>query len=777
MRKKSKNNNKLETYKMENQKHERGYKPASFIIKFRLPIVIFVILATVFLGYKAKDITIEADITSSLPDSDPAAKLLKDVGEKYGGNASVMVILETDNVYTPQVLEDVQKVTDSIATMTGISYVTSLTNIIDIKSSDWGLEIGKLVDPFELPTADSEFVALRDRIFEKEMYKGILVSEDSTATIVVATISEDYDPDSLTIEIKKKVGQIELNEKVSYSGVPSMLNDVKEIIKSDLRFLLPITTLIIIIILFLGFRSWRGVIMPLLTVVVSVVWTVGLMSWLGYDLTVISDTIPIILLALGSAYTIHVLNRINETTGEDRKKALVLALAYIMIPVFLAFITTAFGFMSFIFGSYLTMIKDFGIFTALGITIAFVLSITFTPAMIALTGMYKKSNKNTEVKKSKVISSMLTRLAKRVMEHPKRIVVFWVGISVIFSIGAFRITRKVDLISYFKETSTTWITQHLVDEKLGGASPFYLVFDGDVQDPDFLKYMKDFEDFLRDNNENVKYELSVADLVAQMNDAMNEGEKIPDDRMKIEQLWMLIEGEDVMPQLIDDSCMCQAVIQGRFSSLESEATYKVERQFNEYLSSHPLPESLTEVRFTGMPPIYNTIDKSLISSQLNSLVLAIFLMLLMVSLTLWSVKDGVLSIIPLLLTITISFGFMGFSGIPLDIATVLVASVTLGVGIDYAVHIISHYRSYMKELNNVHDAVIKAITVSGNAIFINLLSVSLGFLVFLLSSLVPLNNFGLMMAMSMLISGFSAVTLLPSLIILFNKKKENKNKK
>ncbi len=744
-------------------------KLARLVIKLKIPIILLVLSLTVFFAFKAKNINIDSDIINSLPESDPEAKLYKEIGDKYEGNSSAMIILRTDNVFDKKVLQTVKQITDSLKIIKGVNYVTSLTNIIDIKTSDWGFQIGKLLNPYDLPENQQEMDSLRNRVFEKDMYRGVIVSEDSTSTVIIATISQDASRDSVVKQIKAKINKINPSQDILYTGIPFMMSDVQDIIVSDLFTLLPITAVIIILILFFSFRSWRGVLMPLLTVIISIIWTLGIMAILNYDLTVISDTIPIVLLALGSAYTIHVLNRINKTPDKDRTKALVKALAYITVPVFLAFITTSFGFLSFVFGSYLTMIKDFGIFTAVGILIAFLLSVTFTPCLISLTGMFRKEPKKEP--QSQIVKKLLKPLAQKVMKNPKKVVFFWILIALIATIGIFFIERKVDMVSYFKKDSPTRIAQNIVDNKLGGASPFYLIFKGDVQSPEFLKYMSDIEDFLIEDNEYVDYTLSVADLVSQMNNAMGEGYKIPEKRDKVENLWMFIESEDVMPQLVNYE-LTEAVIQGRFASLDSKDTRKFVENVNKYLQKNT--NDNIEVKFTGMPSVYNQIDISLINSQLSSLALAIALMLIIVSFTLWSFKDGLLSIIPLLLTITISFGFMGLSGIPLDIATVLVASVTLGVGIDYAVHIVSHYRNYFDETKDIKKAVEQSVIVSGNAIFINVLAVAFGFIVFLMSKLVPLNNFGLLMALSMFVSGFSAVTVLPALIILLNNKKSKK---
>ena len=544
---------------------------AEWTVRWRLPIVLVVAALTIFFGFYGTKIKVDANIINSLPDTDPAAKLYKEIGEKYQGNTTGIIILQTDNIFRTDVLEDIRDITDSLMSMKGITQVTSLTNIIDIRTSEWGMEVGRLVDEYDLPDTPEELARLRDRVFSKDMYRGIIVSEDSTTTAIIATYSPDVPEDSISQAIKDVVSKIPLrhNEKIYFGGMPFMMLDTSNIIFNDLKVLLPITTLIIILILALGFRSVRGVVLPLLNVGIAIVWTLGLIVITGHKLTMISDTIPGILLALGSAYTIHVLNRLNEIELSDRQKALVRAMAFITIPVFLAYITTAFGFTSFIFGSYLKMIRDYGIFTAIGITFSFLLAIFFTPAIISLFSAYR-SKFAKRPQDTRFVNRVLVPMSIGVTRHPKRVITVWSILTLIFAIGIFFIHRQVDMVNYFRKGSPARVAQELLDAKLGGASPIYMVFDGDVQDPAFLKKMFDTEKYMKEHSQYVSYTFSVADLIAQMNEAMGEGYRIPDDRAKIEQLWMMIEGEDVMTQLVSPD-MDEAVIQARFAKVDTKA--------------------------------------------------------------------------------------------------------------------------------------------------------------------------------------------------------------
>jgi len=750
-------------------------KLAELTVKLRWLIIIVVIGLTAFFGLQLKTLTINSDVISSLPDDDPVAKLYKDIGKKYGGNDMGMIVLETDNVFKTEVLEHVKQITDSLKTMEGISTVTSLTDIIDIKNVDGGIEIGKLIDEYDLPDTQSELDSLKDYVFSKDMYKGSIVSEDGTATLVMFTILDDADVQAVAKEVKNKIENLDLPETLYYGGLPMMMNDISKLIMADLIWLLPIVFILIAFILLLSFRSARGVIMPLLTAGIAVVWTLGIMVLLGYELTMISNNIPIILLAVGSAYTIHVLNRINQTFDKDRKKALIKALTYIIIPVILAAGTTVVGFISFVFGAYMTMIRDFGIFSAMGTTIALLLSIIFVPAVVSAFSMYKdpeklkKHNENKAENKNDFLTKIILKpLVNLLFKHPKYTLVSW-GVLLLLSVGGmFLITTSVNMNEYLKEDNPTRIAEDIMQNKFGGSQPVFVVFKGDMQSPEVLKMMIKTEDYM-EQDPDVSTTQSVADLVQEMNDVMGEGKRVPDEQDKIEQLWFLLDGQDIMPQLVSDD-LDEGIIQSKFKSNDS----KKMADFVEYMNKF-IKENSSEncnIQITGMPSVYVRMSDSLIKSQFSSLVLALLFVLVIVGLILRSFSKGVYATIPIIATIAILFGFMGYTGIALDVATVLVGSIALGIGIDYSIHIITHFNHSLKETGDINKALEETLLISGKAIIINVVSVAAGFLVLIFSQMVPMQNFGMLVALSMIGSGLGALTLLPVVLILANRKKQ-----
>ncbi|MBI4646002.1 MAG: MMPL family transporter [Bacteroidia bacterium] len=541
------------------------------IIKFKWITILTVMVLTAFLGYQISNLKINSDIISSLPDDDSAAALYKKIGTQFGGNEMGMIVLETDNVFKTEVLKHVKQITDSLKITHGISTVTSLTNVIDIKNTDGGIEIGKLFDEYKLPDTKQKLDSLKTYLFSKKMYKGTVVSEDGTATLIMFTLLHDADKQAVAREVKNKVVALNLPEKLYFGGLPMMMNDVSDLIMADIIWLLPIVFVLIAFVLLLSFRSAKGIILPLLIAVISVIWTLGIMVLTGFELTMISNDIPIILLAVGSAYTIHVINRINQTFDDDRKKAIIKALTYIILPVFLAAITTAIGFVSFIFGSYLTIIRDFGLFTAIGVAFSFLLSITFVPAVVSALSIYKnrKVEKSKPIKKSILSDYILKPLVALLFKHLKYTLTFW-SVLILLSIGGmFFIKTSVNMADYFKKDNPTRVSEDVMQKKFGGSMPVFISFKGDMQSPDVLKTMIKTEDYMKQYPD-ISTAQSIADLIEEMNDVMGEGKKIPDEKVKIEQLWFLLDGQDIMPQLVTDN-LDEGIIQSKFASVDSKS--------------------------------------------------------------------------------------------------------------------------------------------------------------------------------------------------------------
>lgn len=731
-------------------------------------IIVLVLIGTLYFGNELRSLKIDADIIRSLPDDDIDAKLLKKIGKNFGGNNMGVIILETDNIYQTSVLEHIQLITDTLTNIDGITSVSSLTNIINIKGGEYGIEIGKLVDEYEMPESPEDFQKLRNNILSNEMYKGSIVSDDETATLIIFSLDNEANVNTLAKQVIQKTEALQLPEKLYYIGSPMLVTYISELMTNDLTNLLPLAFLVIALVLFLSFRSISGVLLPLLIAVISIVWSLGCMALLDIKMSMISNNIPIILLAIGSAYTIHVINRINEVSQSKQPNIIRTALAYVLVPILLAAITTIIGFVSFIFGAYLEMIVDFGIFTALGTFFACLLSIFFVPSIIDAFN-YKGSKKAKSNNSTFLTNNLLKPINSLLIKHHKKIIALWVILIGFSIVGMLSIKRSVDIQEYFKKDNPTRLAENIMVEKFGGTKPIFVYFKGNMQSPKVLKTMLQASAYM-EKSPDVYTSMSIAKLISEINYTITDSREFPSEIEQIEQLWFLLEGNEVLSRFVNEE-LTEGIIISKFKSPDNES----KKEFSKYMKIF-IDENSSEdcqIEITGMPFVDITMDQSLINSQIGSILIAILFVIILVGIILRSLKSGIYATLPIIATIIILFGFMGLTGISLNIATVLVASVALGIGIDYSIHIISHFNDSYRKSQDLNGAIQESILVSGKAIIINVISVSAGFLVLLFSEMVPLQYFGLLIALSMISSCLGALTLLPSILLLMNNKKTN----
>ncbi|HSV76718.1 MAG TPA: MMPL family transporter [Bacteroidales bacterium] len=734
-------------------------KFASFILKIRYVVLVLVAVITLVLGYFVKDIQVNPDVIGYHPAGDRAAALFTEIGREFGGNDMIIVGIEGEDVFTYEMLNLVRSVTDSMRTVKGISSVTSLTNVLHIRSSEYGIEIGRLVDEFNIPSEPAALEELRQYALSERMYRGTLVSEDATATLVIGRVLDGTEQNVIVDEVKSKLEGLGSGHVFYFGGMPVILRELSSVIVGDLLFIGPLAFLLICLVLWFGFRNPQGIVLPLLTVAIAIVWTMGLMSLLGYELTLLTNLIPVILLAVGSAYAIHVVNRFNREFFESPEGALERAMTSILLPVILASVTTMFGFLSFIAGSYLTMIIEFGLFTVIGIIFSLVLTLTFIPALLSIfvqKGWVRKPKKI----QGRVIDSITAAITTWVMVHPKKLIAVWVVMILISLYGITLIERRVDLMDYFRQENIVKKSEQLLRDKFTGSMPLYVKVSGDIQSPEGLRLMERTQEFM-EQFDYIPYSQSVADLVKQMNDAMGEGERIPDNRAMIEQLWFLLDGQEIMSQLVNFE-LTEGLVIGHVSSIDFQVLREIEENFSEFALNNS-DENFT-VDVTGVPIFFRRLDDSIIQSQTYSLLIAMALIILVISLLQRSFLKGIISAIPIAITVLVLFGIMGLTGVPLDIATVLCGSVTIGIGIDYAIHYMSQVGLSLRSGKNLNDSITSSIGITGKAILINMVSVSLGFAVLLFSNLVPMQRFGFLIALTMITSAMASLTLLPLLL-------------
>ena len=390
---------------------------AQFIVRYRVATLVVAAAITALLGFCITRLRINADFMSYLPKDDEQVRLFQELDSLYatGNIVGIGIQAPGESIMTVEGLGLVQRITDSLAAMEGVEKVTSLTNVLDIRHTDEGAEIGRLVDDdtlAELAEAGaaggdstglevgSALAAKLDSLgrytLAKAMYRGQLLADGGRSTAIMLFIGTGVDEDPITSATRTllaELGRQYPGYRFYYGGMPMQQLYLTEAVRTDLVRLVPIVCLVIGVVLAFTLRTARGVLLPLLGVAVASVWTLGAMALCGVALSPVSGSIPVVLFAVGSAYTIHVLNflRMAETAGDapvgevknlaSHRSTVARGLATVGVPVMLAGITTIVGFLSFIPGTYLSIIRDFGAFMALGTAFCLLISLTVIPAI------------------------------------------------------------------------------------------------------------------------------------------------------------------------------------------------------------------------------------------------------------------------------------------------------------------------------------------------------------------------------------------------------------
>ncbi len=954
-------------------------KFAEQIIKWRTLIIISTILLTFFFGFGLTKLEINSDITSYLKPDDPAMILFNRIGDEYGGNHMVMVALRSDNIISYQTLTFLNELSEKYSKIEGVSSITSLINIIDIKSTDFGLEVGKLIDKNNIPENKDDLQLLRDYILSKDTYRGKIISEDGTTTLIICRLNPSFNKSEVAEDIKDLTETSRGDYEVFYSGFPLQMVELNRAIGNDLKTLIPIVIAVILMVLYFSFKTLRGVICPLSIVIISTIWTMGLMGYTNTPLSILSNVIPVILLALGTAYGIHFLSRYYEDINSESTKIkdIKKTVRHIGIPILLTAVTTIAGFLSFT-GAYIKAISEFGIYTAFGVLIAMILSLTFLPAVLSL--LKVKAGKGSNDSKHP-FKRIMNKTAGFVLKNEKLIIIISLIIVVLSAAIIPRIKPETAITNFFPKRSDIRKADSVIKNNFGGSIPIQIVVNGNIKDPVVLKNIILMEKYL-EQLPFVNNTQSLADLISQMNNIINNHETIPETREEVANLLFLLEGDEILEQMVNGN-YTEGIIQATFGiedskilkdtlkkidtyishninntfikisresldfsqnspvdnwvyDLVSQSIYFDTKQFDfdknidmsaikrvlkdlhdnedilltnsiknalyddleiffeeesevyidsqvyiestvhalvayaennkaiqkeinatlsniipeKYWISSPesisntgkfvyskiinaqnesaienisnlfiaklyprfinnkdftkmirddlwlltensfaIPESLLKnpgteyekitikAELSGMIKIINHLNDSLIKSQIQSIIIAIIVVFIILSLQFKSIKMGAVVLSPIILVILINFAIMGYMNIPLDYATMLVGSILIGVGIDYSIHFSSRFRVEYKNGQNERKSLEKTLKTTGLAIVANALMVALGFFVLIGGNIIPVKREGWMIGVLMMISAFAALVYLPSLILILKRflRLNNKN--
>ncbi|MBA4366635.1 MAG: hypothetical protein C0403_03235 [Desulfobacterium sp.] len=728
-------------------------------------------------------------------DDPPFARFLKRKIEKKIGDKALLEEKDLrklkDAVMKSKELKQGQPIDKIISpfTIKDITGENDALNTNDLIPKD---DLGKRI----LPAGKEDFDQFRQKLTRNPAHEKGIYSRDartgeiSDFGIIIKFINlKDQDPIS-----REMLELIQSHQELTLvpQGAPISNIWFNNYLHRDLGKFLPFTLLAVVIIFFFNFRSFRGILLPAITLSMSTVWVLGLMGYCGIKITALGVSLPPLMIAVGSSYAIHLLNQyyidfdMIDRTG--LKAGLKLSMSHISTTVLLAALTTFVSFFT-LATSQLTAMHEWGIFSGIGVLFALIISCTMIPAGLAIMPHQRPRlliKKNQELK-STAIDWLVELSIIGATRHHKKVLLVVAVLLVISMVGLSRLKVESDFMQYFKEDDVIRTSAVEIEKKFGGRWGFNLLIDsgvaGGAKSPAVLNTLESIRAWMvapENNHMNIGRTDAFADYIKTMHFAMNQDNldyyRIPDNPSDIMDYLEIYSGDDndsdgrvddFEPYVDADFRTCGLLARLCQKEEYSIGTGEIKRifsQLDEYLQKN-LPKPLT-YHITGFPVMNIKMVDYIISGQMQSLFSSLVIIAIIVTLLFKRVSAGLLSLIPMSTAVMFNFGIMGFLGINLDTVTSIIASITIGIGVDDTIHFLNTYRNIHQKGHDIDDSIRKTLQVAGKAIIYTSLALILGFVVLTISSFKPVIFFGALMGITMTATTIGALLILPSVIKL-----------
>ena len=502
---------------------------------FKKPWIIAAVIAIITLFFAAFLPRVELDNNNLrfVPEDDEALSTSRWIDETFGSSLFILVGLQREygTVFDRGFLNRIRDYVEEVKNVSIVKEVVSLVSADYITSIDGAIVVEPLVSGRFSGTTE-EIAELKRRLLSWDLYERAMVSDDFTATQILIPLSISQEEAGLPEISEKFLAIRDLAHEmfdgvcsVYVTGMPVIVASINEEMISDLELLIPLVVVVVLTVLFFSFRRFSRVVLPLLTVAIAVIWSVGAMPLLGFKLSVISTVLPVILVAVGSAYGIHVVTHYltdrgrAELSREEHRQLVLKVLRKIIKPVFLAAITTFVGFFSLCF-TEVHPIREFGYFSSFGVIAAFTVAVTLIPALLIIRGPEKKKDGRKEGTYSTVIADTLMIVARK-----KRTVLSFAVLVVLISVyGLTKIISDNAMIEYFKPDTEVSKSDRFIRENFGGSKVINIVLQADsteiILHPDALSALDGLGGYLG-KNPHVGKLMGFTDMVKRINQVLN----------------------------------------------------------------------------------------------------------------------------------------------------------------------------------------------------------------------------------------------------------------
>jgi len=771
---------------------------AEMVIRFRWIALILILGLVGGLGSQLRHIKIDTSTESFLHETDPSLVEYNAFRDQFGRDEMIILMIQSDQIFSLSFLKKLKALHDELEeNVPLIRDIDSLINARSTRGETGELIVEDLLE--ELPETESEISILKEYVLSHPLYRNLMISEDGKFT-AIAIKTEAYsqmETDSGELvplsnqensEIISSVERISQkyqqdNFKISIAGSPVVTEFLKKAMQTDMKRFTGLSIFIIAAFLFILFRRLSGVLLPLLTVIFSVVSILGLMSLFNVSIKLPTMILPSFLLSIAVGASVHLMAMFfKHYQGNNKTAAIVWAFSHSGLPIMMTSLTTAAGLASFS-TSKVAPFSDLGIFSSIGVLLALLYTMILIPVLMSIFPV--KSIDHTQNKKGNRLDNILLKFGDLAFDHSGKVTSVASIILVIAILGISQLTVTHDVLKWFPEGSIIRKNTDLIEKNLKGSVSMEIVLstkkENGLYDPEILKSIEKITNRAKEITDSqgthlVGKTISLVDMLKEIHKALNANDeayyKIPDNKNLIAQEFLLFEnsGSDDLENQVD-SLFSKTRIILKMPWKDAKVYVNILDEIRQYSIAVLDPE--VTVLITGLVTLMMETMWALINSTIVSYAIAGIVITILMILLLGNLKVGLISMIPNLMPIIITLGFMGWANIQLDMFTLLIGSIAIGLAVDDTIHFFHNFRKYYEITGNRKKAIEETLLTAGRAMLVTTLVLASGFWVFMAATLNNLFLFGLLTGMTLVTAFLADVLLAPALLTIIYSKDKN----
>jgi predicted RND superfamily exporter protein len=726
------------------------------MLKRPLIVVLIFMAITVVFGWRIPQISFRTSIYDMIVDGLPETVRYNRFKEVFGSDEIIRLVIRTTGIFTPQNFRIVEEMSDAIVKLPGVKRVISLPAIKN------AVEI----------SGNRELQKFREIIQPASLFKRNLISEDQKKTILTVVLTVDADKERVIRDIQAQIDNTPKPVAAYQIGMPLVSQAMVRYTENDFKRLPPLTLLLVAVLLWFIFRNISVIIVVLGTVVAALIWTIGLMGWLQIPLSMMTMVVPVFLIAVGTAYCMHVISTYLTCIqhASSRHQAVLESYQKIILPTTLTVLTTAIGLTSLLVNR-MPAIHEFALLSCFGLFSLLVILITAFPAALVLLPQPRLRSVQ-RANGGNRFDQLLDLIVRLNLKHRKIILVSIGAMVLLAVVGVFFIRVETNPIGFFK--SRTIISKHFHDiyQDLSGSFPINVIMDGGkddfFEDPQNIALIQKLQHYL-ETLPGVDKTVSFADYMQLVNYATNRYNPdyymLPEKGFEVRVLinsYTTMLGDDMLNRFMNPTySKANILLLTHISSSRDFLTIK------DTILSHVKTEfpEVPHWEVTGFGMVAAASSHLLTLGQVKSFSLTMVLIFVIMLVLFLSTRVGLIAVLPNAFPIIINFGIMGWFGIHLSMVTSLIASIAIGLAVDDTIHYLYRYnREFKKDLDkdrSLRDSILHV----GRPVLFTTITIGLGFAVLLFSSFKPTSIFGLLMVITMLAALIGDLLILPALML------------